>query len=350
MLSNFKERVLTVKGPVDASELGITLIHEHVICDISCYYDPPVDPKGKALTNQPLKLSTLGWVRQHQMTCLTNLRMDEEDVAADEIAEFLKLGGKTIVDATSVGIGRNPSALLRISIQTGVNLVAGSGYYIHRAHPADIDEKTVDALAREIVSDIASGIDGTDVHAGIIGEIGTSSPLHPNEHKSLCAAAHAHQETGAPIVIHPGQEPQSPLQSVLTLCREGVDPHRIVMSHIENRYREKIDLYRRLADAGCNLGFDTFGREAYFAALGAQHPNDELRIDVIARLVRLGYCSQIMLAQDCCYRSDLTKYGGYGYGHILESIVPRFLRRGISKNDIHRMLVENPQRFLAFRT
>jgi phosphotriesterase-related protein len=350
MLSNLKSKVLTVNGALDPSELGITLIHEHLLCDISCYYDPPQDPKGKELANQPLKLSTLGWVRQHHMSCLSNLRIDEEDVAMAEVAEFLRLGGKSIVDATSVGLARNPRALLRIADRTGVNVVMGSGYYIHRAHPTDMDQRTVDALTREILSDIISGIDCTEVHAGIIGEIGTSSPLHPNEEKCLRAAARAHKETGAPISIHPGQGQDSAMQSVRILREEGVDPHRIVMSHIENRYREQIDLYRALADTGCNLGFDTFGRDAYFEALGRQHPSDELRIEIISQLIRLGYCRQIMLAQDCCYRSDLTKYGGHGYAHILENILPRFQRIGLSEADIHRMLVDNPQGFLPFST
>lgn len=349
MSTNLKGKVLTVRGPLDPGQLGITLIHEHLLCDISCYYSPLPTPKGKELANQPLSLSTLGWVRQHAMNCLTNLHMDEEDVAVDEVARFSRFGGKSIVEVSSVGLGRNPAALLRISNQTGVNVVGGSGYYIHPAHPEGMEQKTVEILAREIISDITSGTPGTQVRAGLIGEIGTSSPLHPNEEKCLRAAAFAHQETGAPVSIHPGHHPESPMQSVQILREAGVDPRRIVMSHIENRYRENTDLYCQLADTGCNLGFDTFGREMYVESMGRQHPSDDLRIEMICRLIRLGYGGQIMLAQDCCYKSDLTHYGGYGYGHILENILPRFRKKGLSEQEIQTMLVGNPQRFLTFQ-
>jgi phosphotriesterase-related protein len=349
MLANLKGKVLTVTGPIDPSQLGITLIHEHLLCDLSFYYEAPHDPKDKELATSPLQLSNLGWVRQHHLNCLTNLRLDEEDVAAREVANFLGLGGRSLVDATNVGLARNPSALLRIARNTGINVIAGSGYYIHASHPADMGGKTIDELRQEIVSDIACGIDGGEVRAGIIGEIGTSWPLHPDEEKCLRAAARAHKETGAPISIHPGHHLESPMQSVKILSAEGVHPHRVVMSHVDNRFREKVEVYRGLADTGCNLGFDTFGHEEYFALLGRQHPSDDLRIEVITQLIRSGYAEHIMVAQDCCYRLSITKYGGYGYGHILENIIPRFQGRGIREDDIYRMLVKNPQRFLAFQ-
>jgi phosphotriesterase-related protein len=121
------------------------------------------------------------------------------------------------------------------------------------------------------------------------------------------------------------------------------------MSHIEARFRGSLDDYVRLAETGCNLAFDTFGREHYFAVLGRQHPQDDQRMDVIAELVRRGLVGSIMLSQDCCYRSDLYRYGGHGYGHILRNILPRFAQRGVTEQDIQQMMVTNPKQFLAFQ-
>lgn len=334
---------------MDPNDLGITLIHEHLFFDLSCYYHRPRDPKGKKLTNQSIKLSNLGWIRQNSMNSIPNIRLHEDKITVAEVKRFREFGGQSVVDATSVGIGRNPLGLAKVSARTGVNIIAGSGYYVHPSHPKDMDTRTIEDLRKEIVSDIAEGIDGTGLRAGLIGEIGTSWPLHPNEEKSVRAAARAHNDLGAPVSIHPGQHPESPMQIIDVLREEGVDPHRVVMSHIENRYREKLELYQKLADTGCNLGFDTFGRDQFFASAGRHHPSDDLRIDMISALVRSGYSGHIMVAQDCCFRSDLTKYGGHGYGHILENILPRLRNKGVSDHDIHQILVENPKRFLAFQ-
>lgn len=349
MLSELQGKILTVKGPVDQDQLGITLIHEHLLFDLLCYYQPPQDPEGKKLTNEPVQLSNLGWVRQNTMSSLPNLQMKEENVAVFEVENFLKLGGQSIVDQTVNGISRNPKGLATVSRKTGAHIVAGCGYYIHPSHPKDMDKRAVENLIQEMLSDIRSGMNGTEIRAGLIGEIGVSWPLHPNEEKCLRAAAGAHQGTGAPISIHPGHHQESPMEVIGILREEGVEPNRVIMSHIENRYREKLDLYKALADTGCNLGFDCFGRQLYFASLGRQHPSDDLRVELIGELVRSGYGGHIMLAQDCCFRIDLTTWGGHGYGHILENMVPRLKAKGVSEDEVNQMLVENPKRFLVFQ-
>lgn len=347
MTSELEGKVQTIRGPVDPAQLGITLIHEHLLFDLSCYYQPPNDSRGMELAQRPVELSTLGWIRQHVMNSRENLRMQEEETAAAEVELFRKLGGGAVVDQTTRGLSPLPEALARLSARTGVHIVAGTGYYIYSSHPPEVEARSIEELAREMTSDILKGFEGGSTRAGLIGEIGASWPLHPNEERCLRAAARAHHETGAAISIHPGHHADSPLSLLRTLQEEGVNPSRVVMSHIENRYREQIDLYKELAGTGCNLSFDTFGRDLYFASVGRQHPSDDLRIEVIAELVRSGYSSSILLAQDCCFRIDLTRFGGHGYAHILENILPRFRRRGIPEDTIQQMLVTNPQRVLT---
>ncbi len=347
MLEELQGKVQTVTGPIEPDQLGVTLIHEHLYFDLTCYYQEPQDGKGKRLTREELTLGNLFWVKQNTMSSWPNLISDDDDVIASEVDIYRDLGGRSIVDCTINGIKPNPAGLKRMSERTGANVIAGSGYYIYPSHPPDMDSKTIEDIEEEIVRDITEGTDG--VRSGLIGEIGASWPLHPNEEKTFRAAARAHLRTGAPISIHPGHDHDSPLSMIELMKEEGVDPNRIIMSHIENRYRESKDSYRRLADTGCMLGFDTFGRDMYFAGAGRQHPPDELRIDIISGLVADGYASSVTVAQDCCFQCDLVHCGGYGYGHILENIIPRLKNRGVGDEAIQEILVENPKRILPFK-
>ena len=323
MIEALRGKIQTVTGPIEPDDLGVTLIHEHLYFDLTCYYQPPQDEKGERLTDQELSLSTLGWVRNNTMTSRPNLRSYDDDVIASEVELYMGLGGRAMVDCTINGIEPNPAGLRRISQRTGLHVIAGSGYYIYPSHPPDMDSKTIGDIQEEIVGDLTRGGHGTDVLSGLIGELGASWPLHPNEEKTFRAGARAHLETGAPISVHPGHDPDSPLSLIELLKEEGVQPDRVIMSHIENRYREDLDRYRRLADTGCMLGFDTYGRDMYFAGAGRQHPPDDLRNHIIATLVAAGYAESVTAAQDCCFQCDLVTYGGNGYGHILENIVPR---------------------------
>ena len=347
MIEELRGKVQTVTGPIAPDELGVTLIHEHLYFDLTCYYQEPQDEKGKGLTNEEIPLSNLFWVKQNTMNSFPNLRCYDEDVLVSEVEIYLGLGGGSIVDCTINGIAPNPVGLRSISQRTGVKVIAGSGYYIYPSHPDDMDSKTVEDIEEEIVGDLTEGTDG--VRSGLIGEIGASWPLHPNEEKTFLAAARAHLRTGAPISIHPGHDHDSPMSLIGFMKGQGVDPSRIIMSHIENRYRESKDSYRRLADTGCMLGFDTFGRDMYFAGAGRQHPQDELRVDIIAGLVADGYASSVTAAQDCCFQCDLVHWGGYGYGHIQENILPRLRNKGVSDEAIQQILVENPKQILPFK-
>lgn len=98
---------------------------------------------------------------------------------------------------------RNPDALKLISLASGVNVIAGAGYYVAASHPKEIQTMTEEQIADSIVKEIMVGMDGSTmgVRAGIIGEIGTSWPITENEKKVLRGAALAQQRTGAPLII-----------------------------------------------------------------------------------------------------------------------------------------------------
>ena len=214
-------------------------------------------------------------------------------------------------------------------------------------HPEDMDERNVEELAREIVGDITEGVDGSGIRAGIIGEVGCTWPLTPNERKSLSASAIAQRETGAAILIHPGRHPDAPLEILELLANGGADISRVIMGHLDRTVFE-FDTIQRIAASGCYLEWDLFGNEgSYYPLAEIDMPSDAQRLDFIKRIADAGYSDRIVIGQDIATKHRLVRYGGHGYGHILENIVPKMRRKGFSEDTIEAITADNPARILA---
>ena len=339
--------VQTVLGPVHASELGPTTTHEHLHIDFSFMYRPARDTPSEEMADAPITLENLGWVRRNYYSNRFNLQLLDLDTAISEVGRYRDAGGGAVVDATTIGIGRDPEALVRISRESGVHIVMGAGFYVAAVHPEDMDRRSVDDLARQIVGDIVEGVDGTGVKAGIIGEVGCTWPLDPNEWKSLAAAAIAQGETGAAVLVHPGRHPDAPQEILELLASGGADTSRVIMGHLDRTVFD-FDALQNLAASGCYLEWDLFGNEgSYYPLADIDMPSDAQRLDFIQRIAGNGYSRRIVIGQDICTKHRLVRYGGHGYGHILENIVPRMRRRGFSEEVIREITVENPARVLA---
>ena len=253
-----------------------------------------------------------------------------------------------MVDTTCVGLKRDPIALARISRATGINIVMGSGYYVAVSQPADMDDKSVDEITDEIVRDITVGVGDTGVKSGIIGELGCSWPLTNNERKVLVAGAKAQQETGAPMTIHPGRHETAPFEILDILEEAGAEIDRTVMCHTDRTILDNETLLS-LANRGCYIEYDFFGWEiSYFSYSPYDMPNDSQRLDFIKFLVDEGYSEKVFMAHDMFGKHRQTRFGGHGWGHILENIVPRMPNKGLSDTDIENILVCNPARLLTF--
>jgi len=343
-------KVLTVLGPIDPDQLGITSIHEHLLIDLGCFFVMPEEASQRGLIDKPLTMDLLGQVGRIWTCNLDIGRLWDVQTAIEEVLEFKYAGGDSIVDATNIGIGRDPLALARISRATGLNIVMGGGYYVSLSRPPEVDEKSEEELAEGIVRDITVGVGETGVRSGIIGEVGNFWPMSDTDPKVLRAAALAQRETGAAITIHPGFHPDALLEIMRILTDAGADPRRVVMGHLD--IFPDLELLKTLADMGCFLEFDTFGNEdTTFGAVAGQpitRPTDVQRIDRIASLIEMGYLDRIVTGQDVFLKSNLTRYGGKGYAKVLDNIVPRMRSRGFTEEHIHAMLVDNPRRVLTF--
>jgi phosphotriesterase-related protein len=357
-VSDRSGRVQTVLGLVEPARLGLTLMHEHLLLDqvagVARFLNPdgaPGQSPGRTASErsrweEDLRLDNVADVRRHFMLYRTNLQLHSREEAVHELGFFRAAGGGCIVEATPLGLGRDPAGLQAIARLAQVHVVMGCGYYVWQNHPADMDARTEDQLTEEIVSDLTEGVDG--VVAGIIGEIGLSWPVHPNEARVLRAAARAQRETGCALTIHPGRNPAAPMDAVRAVIAAGGDPGRTILDHLDRTLFKRED-YLELAQTGCFLELDMFGYETshYPASLDVDVPNDALRVQMVRHLCEQGHRDQVVLAHDIAMKHYRRQYGGWGYDHILVNVVPLMLRRGLGQADVDAFLVHNPARALT---
>lgn len=348
--------VRTVTGDVDPSAIGITSMHEHILIDARTNYEDPtnVPTIGPLDPAAPVSIELLAALRRDPRVLKDNLVLDDEELAVKELMEFKSGGGDCVVDVTNVGLHPQPAGLRRIATRTGLHIVAGCGFYVERSHPAYVETESIDELASRIALSIHRGINETDVQAGIIGEIGTST-LTPQEHKVLRACAMAHMMTGAAISIHSSSFCRVGEKIVKLLTTEGVPPNRIIMGHMDENMIDisappnlaYLDYHRRVLDLGAWVQYDTFGSEWYWDGVGDREPSDSERSAGLAALVADGYGDQLLVAQDVFVKTCLKRYGGAGYGHLVTAVPDMLGKAGIPDDAITRILIDNPRRALA---
>ena len=148
----------TVIGLVDPGDLGTTLMHEHLLLDVSPYFDPPEEASVRAWVDAPLTFDKLGYIAAHWHQNLDNTVILDERFAADQVSKFMLAGGRTVVDTTNIGLGRDPLALARISRRTGLNIVMGCGHYLHAVHPSGLDEEPLESIAERLIGEFEDGV------------------------------------------------------------------------------------------------------------------------------------------------------------------------------------------------
>ena len=307
-------RVVTVRGPVAPETLGVTSVHDHVLIDAFKIY-------GEAAADY-------SWI------------IEDEDVAVRELQAYAGAGGGAICDPTNVGIGRDPSALRRISEASGIHIVMGAGWYRQKVYPTVVDELGPSALAQILVQELVAGVGDTGVRAGFIGELGTGRGfIRPAEERVFRAAARAHRATGCPIVTHTTHFGELALEQLDLLAEEGVPAGSVIVSHLGDRMG--IGSIRPIAERGAWLSVDNLGFIAGYAPL-------EVRADNIAALWEAGYGDRVLLGSDICQRDQLEAYGGVGYGNVLRNVVPLLTARGLGEAHIAAMTTVNPARAFAY--
>ncbi|WP_421723778.1 phosphotriesterase family protein [Bauldia sp.] len=335
-------QVMTVTGPIPSADLGVTLMHEHLLNDCRCWWNEPSEESRRYLADGAVSIEILGELRMDPFVNLDNCSLDDEAATIAELAPFVSLGGRSVVDPTCRGIGRNPEALVRIARATGLNLVMGAGYYLESSHPVDVASMSPDTIADEIVTEARDGVGDTGVRIGLIGEIGVSGEFTSAETVSLRGAARAQVRTGLPLMVHlPGWFRHA--HQVLDIVEEeGANLRHTVLCHM-NPSGHDSGYQDSLAERGAFLEYDMIGMDYWYADQGVQCPSDDDNARAIVRLVEKGYLDRLLLSQDVFLKMMLTRHGGFGYAYILRHFLPRLARHGLTDAQIHRLMVDNPR-------
>src|SRR5436190_13199405 len=280
--------VMTVLGPIAGEQLGVTLMHEHLLIDVSYKWQQPTEVTLRALAEQPITLANLGYLRRNIGAVRANFRLDDVELAAAEALAFKREGGGTIVDVSPPGIGRDPRALRAISAQSGVNVVTCTGFYLQRSHPQHVASASLEELADGMIDEIRNGIGDTGIRPGIIGEIGLGEPMyvaghtgdemHPDEEKVLRAAGRAQLASGLPLTLHIYNYRPNRLAHLAldALEEDGVALDRVVVGHLDVRI--DVEYAASVAQRGAYAEFDTFGIEAYLDPSLSEYPRDTERV------------------------------------------------------------------------
>ena len=336
--------VQTVNGPIRKEDLGITSPHEHALIDIRNQYPGERTP-GSIGWDGRVSKEYYEMLMADPYALRDNLNMDDKEMAVSEVNVFAKAGGKTFVDVTIEGIGRDVVFLKRLADETGLNVVAACGYYTGDTHPDRIKKMSAEEISQIMTDELTNGIDGTDIRAGIIGEIGTSAELLENEIKVLKASAIAHSKTGAPIMVHLNPWAQHGLLVIDILEEAGVSPERICLCHTDILL-DKEDM-KRILKRGAYLEFDNFGKLFTSGSAYGRFPSDEERMEVLYYLIDSGYVNQLFVSCDICLKNLLTAHGGPGYGHFLINIAPMIKKKYRNTDEIlKKLLVDNPANYL----
>ncbi|PWE27889.1 aryldialkylphosphatase [Pararhodobacter marinus] len=348
-MSDRHGKVQTVTGLVEPGTLGATLMHEHLFIDLN----PPAfrgDTLPEGVTDDPLDMCNCFRARYGQGHFTDNYRIDDFAVVRDEVQEMARAGGGAIVDLTVGGLGPRPLLLRRMAEETGVPIVMGAGHYVEEYQLAETAGMSVEQLVAQITDQVLVGAWGTDVKAGIIGEIGCQSPWTEREKKVMEAAIEAQAATGAALNVHPGREADQPQEVADFVAARGGPMDRLILSHIDRTIFDEDTLFR-LADTGAVIEYDLFGWETsyYWPNPDIDLPNDATRIQWLRKLVERGHIDQILISHDVCTKGRLERFGGHGFQHIFANVVPLMLRRGFDQAQVDHILVTNPARLLTLR-
>lgn len=297
--------VQTVRGPVPASELGRTMPHEHILSDM------------------------------YRVTRLKAAYMQDLDEAVRDLRSFKEVGGGTVIDCTSGGLGRQPTRLLEASKDADVHIVMGAGWYREPFYEEDFNKVRTGELAERLIHEIASGVDG--IKPGVIGEIGADREwLSGVEERVLRACAKAQRATGLGLILH-GTRSEVGDWQLDVLEEEGCDLRRVAVSHCDS-YPD-VDYHERLARRGAFVMYDR------------NSPEDRLQQDVrvrnAAEMVRRGLADRLLLSHDVCWITDRERRGGPGYAYVTRTVGRELEAAGVDPEVVESIQVDNPRRLLA---
>ena len=314
------QKVETVLGPVQTSELGFTLSHEHVVASSAGI--PHIYPEF-----------------------IQRTKSIQESI---EVLREVKANGvDTIIDLTTMDLGRDINLLKQVAKESGINIICATGTW--RDIPRSFWSASIDSIKSLYVREITQGIENTNIKAGIIKVANDSDGVTQEGEIILRAAAKAQMETGVPISTHTWAPKKIGNEQIRIFLEEGVDLNRVYIGHSN----DSVDTgyLKGIIEKGAWLGMDRYpgGRQP-------GTPNWEKRTEILASLIQDGYGDKIMLGHDWAVKlaieseekqAERKKRNPDGYLFIKNKILPKLEKLGVTKTQIQNLMVTNPYNFLS---
>ncbi len=320
-------QINTVRGPVDTSQLGATLMHEHVF----------------VLSTEIMQNYPEAWGDEEQ-------RISD---AVNRLNELHATGVQTIVDLTVVGLGRYLPRIKRVAARTPINIVVATGVYTYNDIPFYFQYQGPgttlggpEIMTEMFVRDIEQGIADTGIKAGML-KCATDEPgVTKGVERVLRAAAQAHRQTGVPISTHTHAHTRRGLEQQVIFQSEGVDLSRVVIGHSGDT--TDLDYLEELIANGSYLGMDRFGIDVLLPF--------EDRVKTVARMCARGHANRMVLSHDAaCFNDWLPERAlpavlpNWHYLHIHNDVIPALKTHGVTDGQIKMMMTDNPRRIFEIQ-
>lgn len=345
--------VQTVLGPIAASDLGITLTHEHLALSFEGFYVKPAENLQQYIEGK-IVLKNAGFVRQYPYSSRYNVDFrdaDSREAVFTDVALFKQFGGSTIVENSSHGLSQGYELLYDVSRQPGVNIVAGTGFYLSMIQKPNLLTLSQEQMHDIITKDLQEGHAVRDavVRCGFIGEVGSDWPISEFEKNAIRATAAAQQSLKVGVSFHPARNVEAPFEIMRIFLEAGGDVNKCVMSHLDRTLLHDREKLLEFAALGCYSQFDLFGVECSYYQLNPAFdmPSDGQRLNRIVDMVGEGLQEKILVSHDIHTKHRLTSFGGHGYHHVHVNVLPRLLAKGLSQDVIDQIIVKNPAKWLS---
>jgi len=316
--------VETVQGNVDASSLGVTLIHEHVRF------------RDEAVAEN--------WPGRYDA-------QEELDAALEAVNAAKGHGVQTIVDPTAMFGGRDVRFMKRVSDETGVNIVPCTGIYTYDYLPHYFENRDEDAIAAHFVEDIEQGVQGTEIKAAFIKCAADQAGVTPHVEKVHRASARASVQTGAPVMAHSAPGANTGPRQVEIFLEEGMAPEKIQIAHCGDS--PDVEYIQGLLDQGVYAGLDRYGLEMFLPIAK--------RNEVTTELLRRGHAERLFLGQDFCASIDWfppeaqeqmeaneSIIRNWSMTLVFEEVVPFLREQGVMDDAVYdTVFAQNPARWLG---
>jgi phosphotriesterase-related protein len=316
--------VETVTGAIDAGDMGMTLVHEHVRF------------RDEATAEQ--------WPDRYDAAEELRLALEAVRAAAGH-------GVKTIIDPTAMFGGRDVRFMERVARESGMQIVACTGIYTYQYLPHYFENRNADQIAEHFIGDIERGVQGTDIKAAFLKCAADAAGVNEHVEKVHRAAARASVQTGAPIMAHSRPASNTGPRQVEIFREEGVDLQRVQIAHTGDT--DDLDYIEGLLDAGVYIGLDRYGLDMFL-------PMDR-RNATTAELLRRGHADRLLISQDYCATIDwfppealehLFSAGlvrqNWSMTLVFEEVLPALREAGaLTDEHVEQIFVANPRKWLT---